>query len=110
MLKALTDKELAKNELYNVEAEAKSMRGTLNGILARDPGAALVLPSALPPPRPVAADDARLIAVAVDQNPELAGLARQVEGRKDAVDLARLAFLPDFVPSGSLTGNVSQVL
>jgi outer membrane protein, heavy metal efflux system len=110
LLKALTDTQLAKNELYNVEAEAKSMRGTLNGILARDPGAALVLPSALPPPRPVAADDARLIAVAVDQNPELAGLARQVAGRKDAVDLARLAFLPDFVPSGSLTGNVSQVL
>jgi cobalt-zinc-cadmium efflux system outer membrane protein len=33
-----------------------------------------------------------------------------VAGRKDAVELARLAFLPDFVPSGSLTGNVSQVL
>jgi cobalt-zinc-cadmium efflux system outer membrane protein len=110
LLKALTDKQLAKNELYNMEAEAKSVRGTLNGMLGRDPGAALALSPALPPLRPVTADDARLIAVAVDQNPELAGLARQVAGRKDAVELARLAFLPDFVPSGSLTGNVSQVL
>lgn len=110
LLKALTGKELASNDYQNGEAEAKSMRGTLNGMLARDPGAALVLPPALPPPRPVAAGDARLIAVAAGQNPELAALARQVAGRKDAVDLARLAFLPDFVPSGSLTGNVSQVL
>jgi outer membrane protein, heavy metal efflux system len=101
LLKALTDTQLAKNELYNLEAEAKSMRGTLNGILARDPGAALVLPPALPPSRPVAADDARLIALAVDQNPELAGLARQVEGRKDAVELARLAFLPILSPPGA---------
>lgn len=110
LLKALTDTQLARNELYNVEADAKSMRGTLNGLLGRDPGAALVLPPTLPPPRPVAADDARLIAVAVDQNPELAGLARQVAGRKDAVELAKLAFLPDFVPSGNVTGNISQVL
>jgi cobalt-zinc-cadmium efflux system outer membrane protein len=86
------------------------MRGTLNGMLGRDPGAALALRPALLPPRPITADDAQLIAVGVDQNPELAGLARQVAGRKDAVELARLAFLPDFVPSGSLTGNVSQVL
>lgn len=110
LLKALTDKQLARNELYNMEADAKSMRGTLNGMLGRDPGAALALRPALLPPRPIAADDAQLIAVGVDQNPELAGLARQVAGRKDAVELARLAFLPDFVPSGSLTGNVSQVL
>jgi outer membrane protein TolC len=110
MVKALTDKELAKNDLYNVEADAKSMRATVNGMLSRDPGASLVLPSVLPPPRPVAVGDARLIAAAVDQNPELAALARQVEGRKDAVELARLGFLPDFAPSASLTGNVAQVL
>jgi outer membrane protein TolC len=61
-------------------------------------------------PRAVAADDARLIAVAVDQNPELAGLARQVAGRIDAIELARLAYLPDLVPSASITGSISQVV
>jgi outer membrane protein TolC len=110
LLKALTGKQLAHNDFHNAEAEAKSMRRTLNGMLARDAVAPLVLPSVLPPPRPVAATDAQLIAVTVDQNPELAGLARQVAGRTDAVELARLAFLPDFVPSGSFTGNVQQVL
>jgi outer membrane protein, heavy metal efflux system len=74
LLKASTDGQLAENELHNAEAEAKSMRATLNGMLARDPNASLVLPPVLPRSRPVDADDARLIAVGVDQNPALAAL------------------------------------
>jgi outer membrane protein, heavy metal efflux system len=110
LLKALTELQMAQNELSTLEAETKSMRAMLNGMLARDPEAPLELPQTLPPPRPVLADDAALIAVAVDQNPELAGLARQVAGRKDAIELAKLAYLPDIVPSASVTGNVSQFL
>jgi cobalt-zinc-cadmium efflux system outer membrane protein len=110
LLKVQIESQMAENELANLEAEAKSIRGTLNGMLARDANAPLRLPQTLPAPRHVAADDAQLIAVAVEQNPELAGLARQVAGRKDAIELARLAYLPDFIPSGSVTGNVSQVI
>ncbi|MBI2715515.1 MAG: TolC family protein [Rhizobiales bacterium] len=110
LLKAQIESQIAENELANLEAEANSMRGMLNGMLARDAKAPLRLPPTLPSPRPVAAGDAQLIAVAVEQNPELAGLARQVAGRKNAIELARLAYLPDFVPSGSVTGNVSQVI
>ena len=110
LLKVQIESQMAENELANLEAEAKSIRGTLNGMLARDANAPLRIPPTLPKPRHVAADDAQLIAVAVEQNPELAGLARQVAGRKDALELARLAYLPDFIPSGSVTGNVSQVI
>ena len=110
LLKALIESEMAQNELSNMEAEANSMRGMLNGMLGRDPKAPLKLPGTLPAPRPVVTDDARLIAVAVDQNPELAGLARQVAGRRDAVDLARLAYLPDINPSAGFTGSISQFL
>ena len=110
LLKAVTESQLAQNELSNLEAEGKSMRAMLNGMLGRDPEAALELAQTLPSPRPVLADDARLIAVAVDQNPELAGLARQVAGRKDAIELAKLAYLPDVVPSASVTGSISQFL
>ncbi len=110
LLKAQTGKQLAENDLRNAAAQVKSMRSVLNGLLARDADAPLALPPSLPPPRPIPADDAGLIAVAVDLNPELAGLARQVAGREDAVELARLAFLPDFVPSASLTGNVQHVV
>ena len=53
----------------------------------------------------MAADDAALIAVAVAQNPELAALAQQVAGRSDAVELARLAYLPDIIPSANITGS-----
>ena len=103
LLKAKIETEMAANELANLEAEANSMRSQLNGMLARDARAPLKLPPALPPARHVAADDAQLIAVAVDQNPELAGLARQVAGRTDALELARLAYLPDIIPSASVT-------
>lgn len=110
LLKAQIETQMAENELASLEAEAKAMRGQLNGMLARDARAPLSLPPRLPSPRPIGANDAQLIAAAVDQNPELAGLARQVEGRKDALDLARLAYFPDIIPSASVTGTLSQTV
>src|ERR1017187_3318879 len=71
------------SDLANLEAEANSIRGKLNGMLARDAKASLRLPPRLPSPRPVTADDAQLIALGVEQNPELAGLARQGAGREN---------------------------
>ncbi len=79
-------------------------------MLERNADAPLEFPPALPAPRLVAATDAELIAVAVTQNPELAALSRQVTGRADAVELARLAYLPDVIPSASVTGSLSQSL
>ena len=110
LLKAQIETQMAENELANLEAEAKSMRGQLNGMLARDARAPLSLPPSLPSARAVLSDDAQLIAAAVDQNPELAGLARQVAGRKDALELARLAYFPDVIPSASVTGTLSQTV
>jgi outer membrane protein TolC len=108
LLKAQIQSQIAENELANLDAEANSMRASLNGMLVRDADAPLVLAPLLPAPRPVTKDDARLILVAVDQNPELASLARQVAGRMDAVELARLAWLPDFNPTAGFTGSLSQ--
>ena len=110
LLKALIEAQTAENELASLGAKVGSMRGMLNGMLARDANAPLSLPPNLPSPRLVAADDSQLIAMAVAQNPELAGLAQQVAGRSDAVELARLAYLPDFGPSASITGSLSQSL
>ncbi|MCA1529056.1 TolC family protein [Bradyrhizobium yuanmingense] len=110
LLKAQIETQMAENELASMEAEAKSMRGQLNGMLARDARAPLSLPPSLPLPRPIAANDAQLIAAAVDQNPELAALARQVEGRRDALELAKLAYFPDIIPSASVTGTLSQAI
>jgi outer membrane protein TolC len=109
LLKVETDSELAKNNLRNLEAEVRAARSVLNGLLARDANAPLEVAS-LPPPRSVIRDDARLIEIAVDRNPELAALARQVAGRQNAVEVALLAFLPDISPSFSVNGSISQTV
>jgi outer membrane protein, heavy metal efflux system len=110
LFKALIESETAQNDLAGLAAKANSMRGMLNGMLGRDASAPLGLPTDLPAPRAVDADDATLIAMAVAQNPELAALSQQVAGRNDAVELARLAYLPDIIPSASITGSISQSL
>jgi outer membrane protein TolC len=109
LLKAQIEFRMSENQLANLESEARVMRAMLNGMLARDPQTSLNTPS-LPEPRPVPVDDDRLIAAGVDQNPELSALARQVEGRRDALELAELAYLPDINPFGGFTGSVSQFL
>jgi len=110
LLKAQTEYELARNELANLTSELAGLRATLNGLLARPPEAVLTPPGKLPPPRALIRDDARLIAVAVRNNPELAALAHEVAGRDNAVELARLAYLPDFSPQISIQGNAQQAV
>ncbi len=108
--KAMIESQMAGNELATLQSKASSMRGMLNGMLGREASAPLTLPARLPVPREIPADDAQLIKAAVAQNPELAALAHQVAGRADAIELARLQYLPDFAPSASITGSLSQSL
>ena len=109
LLRAQTQYRLNENELANMESELGSMKAMLNGMLARDPQAPLELPAGLPQPRRLAVDDAKLIAVATSANPQLERLAREVEGRNDALELARLMYIPDINPMASFTGSVSQM-
>ncbi|MCC7146114.1 MAG: TolC family protein [Phycisphaeraceae bacterium] len=108
LYKAQTEYELAANEAENMHAELSAMRAMLNGLLARGPDETLPPPRNLPPARTLHADDAQLLAVAVDKNPELAGIAQDVTGRKNALELAKLAYIPDFAPQFSLTGDISR--
>ena len=108
LLKAQIQQRLAENELATMQSQLHAMRAMLNGMLARPADAPLPVPRTLPAPRPLPADDATLIAVAVDANPELAALARDVAGRKDAIELARMQYIPDINPIAGFTGNISQ--
>ncbi len=110
LLKAQIERRLAENELQNMEAQRRSAQAMLNGLLSRPPEAVLTLPSVLPVARPVPANDAKLIAMGVEQNPELAALVAQVAGRENALELARLRYIPDINPMFSFTGSVSQAL
>lgn len=110
LIKAQMEYRLAQNELAGMEADLGRMRAMLNGMLARPADAALTPPRQLPEARQVEAEDAALIQAAVDQNPELGALARDVAGRSDAVELARMKWIPDLNFSGSVTGDVSKTI
>lgn len=110
LLRAEVSLQTAEDSLKTAEAELTRSKATLNGMLARGPDAPLAAPSPMPPPRPMPADDATLLATAVEQNPELEALARQVEGRADALERARMEWLPDINPTFALTGSASQAI
>jgi outer membrane protein TolC len=79
-------------------------------MLVREPDAPLVLPTRLPKARALAAADDDFFALAVGRNPRLTELAHQVQGRQNALELARQAYIPDISPTGAFTGNVSQAI
>lgn len=110
LLRADISLRTAEDALKSAEAERTARRAILNGMLARDADAPLPAPSPMPPPRPIPVDDAVLLATAVEQSPELEALARQVEGRADALELARMQWLPDINPTVAFTGSVSQAI
>ncbi len=110
LIKAQVQLHLAENMLQSQQTQTASMRAMLNGMMARPADAALVLPGHLPDGRTISVDDDKLIAAGVEKNPELGGLAQQVAGRKDAVELAKMQFLPSINPTAGFTGSLSQSL
>jgi cobalt-zinc-cadmium efflux system outer membrane protein len=108
LLRAEIAYRLAEDQLKGMEAQLPQRRVMLNALMGRDPDAPLPPPRQLPAPREVPNDDARLLAVAVDRSPELAALARRVQGRKDALELARMQYIPDINPMAGFTGGVEQ--
>jgi len=108
LLRAEAALRTQENNLQNTQAELSAMRAMLNGMLARDPNAAIDASHDIP--REVTATDGQILAGAIDLNPEIAVLARQAEGRSDALELARMQWIPDINPSFMFTGNVSQAV
>jgi outer membrane protein TolC len=108
LLRAEASLRTLENNVQNTDAELKAMRAMLNGMLARDPNAPLAAAAA--DVREMAATDDQILAVAVEYNPEIAALAHQVQGRTDALELARMQWIPDINPSFMFTGSVSQAV
>jgi cobalt-zinc-cadmium efflux system outer membrane protein len=110
LLRTEIEYRMAESRLRDIEAELPQMRARLNAMLGRAADAPLVASATMPRPRPIPADDAALLAAAADANPELAAFARDVQGRSDALELARMQYIPDFTPSAGLTGTVAQFI
>lgn len=107
MLKAQLAARVMENEIATMQSQAKAMRAMLNGVMARPADAPIDLPEKLPDARPIPDDD-QLIAMGVDTSPDIKRLAAQVKGRQDAIDLAKMQYLPDISPTAAFTGSVSQ--
>jgi outer membrane protein TolC len=110
LLKAQTEVDLADNDLKSQESRAKTLSARLNALLGRPAEASVPIPRDLPSPRALPVPDAELLKVASERSPELAALARDAEGREEALSLARQAYIPDFGLSASLTGNLSKMV
>lgn len=93
-----------------VHSRIEAARAELNGMLARDPSAPLAPPRPMPEARPLPGDDARLLALVAEQNPELAALGHGVRARGEALERARLEWAPDISPSFSIEGTAAQMI
>ncbi|HZL99674.1 MAG TPA: TolC family protein, partial [Planctomycetota bacterium] len=104
-LQARIEARMVQDELASLRSEVSRAVARLNATVGRPPDAPLP-PPPLPEARPLLASDAELLALGVAANPELAALAQRVQGRDDALELARRQYLPDINPVAMLQGNV----
>jgi outer membrane protein, heavy metal efflux system len=111
LLRARNELDLSRNDIASMQAQLPGQRAALNTLLNREPDAALPVPPELPGIRALKYGDGQLLAIAARQNPELAALAAEIEGRREGLELARLQYLPDFsVSAGADLAGIAQTL
>lgn len=111
LLRARNELDLSRNDIANMQAQLPGLRATLNALLNREPVADLPVPPELPGIRALKYTDGQLLAIAARQNPELEALAAEIKGRREALELARLQYLPDFsVSAGTDLAGIAQTL
>jgi cobalt-zinc-cadmium efflux system outer membrane protein len=101
---------MAESELADMAAEHAGTRAMLNALLGRDPTAPLGVPREPEEHRVVAATDVELIAIAAETFPEVSVFAQEVQGRRDALELARMRWIPDINPTLMFTGSIAQAI
>ena len=110
LLRTDIEYRMSDDELRTMESELPRMRAVLNALIGRPADARLPPPPALPQERPGPADDAALLALGVEANPQLKALALKTTGRRDALERARMEYLPDVNPFAAITGDVTQAV
>jgi cobalt-zinc-cadmium efflux system outer membrane protein len=111
VLKAANEIDLSRNDIANMQSQLPSQRAALNALLNRPPDAPIPTPRDLPPITPMSQTDSALLVLAAQRNPELAALAHEIQGNKEAIRLAKLQYYPDFSLSVSTDlGGIAQNL
>lgn len=108
LLRAEVALRTAQDEVKSNESDLPQKRAMLNAMMARVPEAPLDPPDSIPAPRSIPGTDAQLLVAVASQNPELAALSRDVQGRQDALELARMRYIPDINPMIGFTGSIEQ--
>jgi outer membrane protein TolC len=99
----------AENQLLTRRAQRSAALGEVNALLSR-PVDAPLCPAAPLPGAPLPRSDAELLALAAERNPELGALAAEARGRESAVELARLAYVPDLELGLDVRGSMERML
>jgi outer membrane protein TolC len=97
------------NDRYALDQQIRQQAGLINNLLGRDSQAPLQLREDGAHPQLPALPLARLIALAQESNPAIAGGASQVEAADKGVALARKQFWPDFQLSAGTYSDPSVV-
>lgn len=106
LLKAQVEVETAENALKMLQAQRPAQGAALNALLGREASLPLPFPAA-ETGEPVLIPDPDLIHLAAERNPELAAMAEEVRGRKDALAYARRAWVPDLTLGYEVMGDLS---
>lgn len=104
-LKAVVERDTADNDLRMLGAQRPAQVAVLNALLGREATLALSVPRDDPPAAIPLADDA-VLRLAAERNPELAGMAAEVRGRKDALAYARRLWIPDVTLGVEVMGDI----
>lgn len=111
LLKTQNERDLARSDLETSRSRLPGARARLNALLSRPLDAPLAPPAALPAPRRLAYGEGELLTLMAERNPELSALARDIEGQKEGIHLAKLEYIPEFGVSGSTDlGGVAESL
>jgi outer membrane protein TolC len=107
--KADLETAAAENQLASLAAQRKAALGRINALLSRPVDAPL---RAREPAyrEPLRVRDDQVLRWAAERNPELGALAFEVQGRENALELARLAYIPDLELSFDMTGSMERMV
>ncbi|HEY2586463.1 MAG TPA: TolC family protein [Tepidisphaeraceae bacterium] len=111
LLKAHNELDISRNDLASLQAQLPGQQAGLNALLGQPATALIPLPREMPATRPISPDDAHVLALTADRNPELAAIDREALARRESIALAKLQYLPDFsLTVGTDLAGIAQSL
>jgi outer membrane protein TolC len=110
VLRARSDADLSKDRAKGLHGELATLEAEMNALLGRPFDAPIPLPASMPAPRAIPADDAEILELAAERNPELVALAREVAGKESALEIARQQWIPDFALSFEIMGSATRTV